>query len=91
MQVRSADAAEIDHLARLWHDCWHQTHASLVPQKLTRLRTPESFRERLKAHSRMSTLPARLAHLSASTSSRVMSCLSFSYHPRHTARASPRC
>ncbi len=25
MQVRSADAAEIDHLARLWHDGWHQT------------------------------------------------------------------
>src|SRR6266849_10440367 len=49
MQVRSADAAEIDNLARLWHDGWHQTHASLVPQELTRLRTPESFRERLQA------------------------------------------
>jgi GNAT superfamily N-acetyltransferase len=23
MQVRSADAAEIDHLARLWYDRWH--------------------------------------------------------------------
>jgi GNAT superfamily N-acetyltransferase len=49
MQVRSADAAEIDPLARLWHDGWHQTHALLVPQELTRLRTPESFRERLLA------------------------------------------
>jgi len=49
MQVRSADAAEIDRLARLWHDGWHQTHASLVPQELIRLRTPESFCERLQA------------------------------------------
>jgi GNAT superfamily N-acetyltransferase len=49
MQVRSADAAEIDHLARLWHDGWHQAHAPLVPQELTRLRTPTSFRERLRA------------------------------------------
>jgi GNAT superfamily N-acetyltransferase len=49
MQVRSADAAEIDHLARLWHDGWHQTHGPLVPQELTRLRTPKSFRERLQA------------------------------------------
>src|SRR5258707_5931007 len=49
MQVRSADAVEIDHLTRLWHDGWHQTHASLVPQELTRLRTSESFRERLQA------------------------------------------
>jgi ribosomal protein S18 acetylase RimI-like enzyme len=49
MQVRSADAAEIDHLARLWHDRWHETHASLVPAELTRLRTLESFRERLQA------------------------------------------
>jgi len=49
MQVRSADAAEIDHLARLWYDGWHQTHAPIVPQELTRLRTPKSFRERLQA------------------------------------------
>src|SRR5215831_15324444 len=48
MQVRSADAAEIDHLARLWHDGWHQTHAPLVPPELTHLRTFESFRERLQ-------------------------------------------
>jgi GNAT superfamily N-acetyltransferase len=49
MRVRPADAAEIDHLARLWHDGWHQAHAPLVPQELTRLRTPASFRERLQA------------------------------------------
>jgi GNAT superfamily N-acetyltransferase len=49
MQVRSADAAEIDHLARLWHDVWHETQAPLAPPELTALRTLESFRERLQA------------------------------------------
>jgi GNAT superfamily N-acetyltransferase len=37
--------AEIEHLARLWYDGWHRTHAPLVPPELTRLRTIESFRE----------------------------------------------
>jgi len=49
MQVRLADTAEIDHLAQLWHDGWHQAHAALVPQELIRLRTSKSFRERLQA------------------------------------------
>jgi|SoiMethySBSTD1v2_1073268.scaffolds.fasta_scaffold306372_3 hypothetical protein len=31
MQVRSANATEIDHLARLW---LHETHAPLVPPAL---------------------------------------------------------
>jgi hypothetical protein len=48
MQVRSADTVEIDHLARLWYDGWHQLHAPLVPPELIRLRTLESFRERLQ-------------------------------------------
>jgi ribosomal protein S18 acetylase RimI-like enzyme len=49
MQVRAADVAELDHLARLWFDSWHETHAPLVPPKLTRLRTLKCFRERLEA------------------------------------------
>jgi GNAT superfamily N-acetyltransferase len=49
MDVRAADAAEIDRLARLWHDAWHEAHAPLVPPELTRLRTLASFRERLQA------------------------------------------
>jgi ribosomal protein S18 acetylase RimI-like enzyme len=48
MQVRSAVTAEIDHLARLWHDVWHETHAPLLPPELTHLRNLESFRERLQ-------------------------------------------
>jgi ribosomal protein S18 acetylase RimI-like enzyme len=48
-QVRSADATEIDYLARLWCDVWHESHARLLPPELVRLRTLESFRERLQA------------------------------------------
>lgn len=48
MQVRPAEAGEIAHLARLWHDAWHEAHAPLVPPELTRLRTPDNFRERLQ-------------------------------------------
>jgi GNAT superfamily N-acetyltransferase len=47
--VRVAHAVEIDHLARLWHDVWHGSHARLAPAELVRLRTFESFRERLYA------------------------------------------
>ena len=49
MSVRPADAAEIDHLARLWHEGWHDAHASLAPPGLVRARTLESFRERMAA------------------------------------------
>jgi ribosomal protein S18 acetylase RimI-like enzyme len=45
--VRTAKRAEIPRLARIWHDGWHDAHASLVPAALTRFRTPESFAERL--------------------------------------------
>jgi len=49
MQVRPADPAEIDHLAQLWHDAWHGSHASLAPPELVRLRTLANFRDRLAA------------------------------------------
>jgi GNAT superfamily N-acetyltransferase len=47
MQVRPADPAEIDHLAQLWHDVWHGSHAHLAPPELVSLRTLQSFRDRL--------------------------------------------
>jgi GNAT superfamily N-acetyltransferase len=47
--ARNAEADEIDQLARLWYDGWHESHASIVPPGLTRLRTLESFRDRLQA------------------------------------------
>jgi ribosomal protein S18 acetylase RimI-like enzyme len=49
MDVRAAAGAEIDHLAKVWHDGWHDAHARILPAELTRLRTLESFRDRLEA------------------------------------------
>jgi ribosomal protein S18 acetylase RimI-like enzyme len=49
MDVRAAQEREIDHLARIWYDGWHEAHAEIVPEELTRLRTLESFRDRLHA------------------------------------------
>jgi ribosomal protein S18 acetylase RimI-like enzyme len=49
MQVRPATTDQIDHLARLWHDTWHETHAPLAPPELVRLRTFASFRDRLQS------------------------------------------
>jgi ribosomal protein S18 acetylase RimI-like enzyme len=49
MHVRAAEAIEIDQLAQLWFDGWREAHAHLVPPELTRARTWESFRDRLRA------------------------------------------
>jgi GNAT superfamily N-acetyltransferase len=49
MDVRPAEAAEVDPLARIWHDSWHETHKHLLPAELIRFRTLESFRDRLRA------------------------------------------
>jgi ribosomal protein S18 acetylase RimI-like enzyme len=49
MDVRAAEEAEIGHLAKIWYDGWHEAHAQIVPSGLTRLRTLESFRDRLEA------------------------------------------
>jgi ribosomal protein S18 acetylase RimI-like enzyme len=49
MQVRPAGADQIDQLARLWYDSWHESHAPLAPPELVSLRTLESFRDRLQA------------------------------------------
>jgi ribosomal protein S18 acetylase RimI-like enzyme len=49
MDVRAAEEAELDQLARVWYDGWQDAHARIVPAELTRARTVESFRERLQA------------------------------------------
>jgi ribosomal protein S18 acetylase RimI-like enzyme len=49
MDVRPADAREIDQLAQVWHDAWHDAHAQIVPAELTRRRTLQSFATRLRA------------------------------------------
>ena len=49
MRIRPARADELDHLARLWHAVWHESHAPIQPASLARLRTFENFRDRLAA------------------------------------------
>lgn len=49
MDVRAAEEHELDSLAKVWYDSWNDAHAQLVPAELKRLRTLETFRERLKA------------------------------------------
>jgi GNAT superfamily N-acetyltransferase len=49
MHVRNAEHTELDALAQIWYDGWHESHASIVPAALTRLRTFENFRSRLEA------------------------------------------
>jgi ribosomal protein S18 acetylase RimI-like enzyme len=49
MEVRVAEEVEIGHLAKLWYDGWQDAHAQIVPAELARLRTLESFRDRLQA------------------------------------------
>src|SRR5215468_6543762 len=49
MNVRMAEESEIDDLARIWFDGWQDAHAEILPAELRRLRTLESFRERLRA------------------------------------------
>jgi hypothetical protein len=47
MEVRNAEETELDRLAKLWLESWRDAHAELVPAELARLRTLESFRDRL--------------------------------------------
>jgi GNAT superfamily N-acetyltransferase len=49
VKVRSADERDLDQLAQVWFDGWHESHAQIVPPELTRLRTVDSFRDRLRA------------------------------------------
>jgi ribosomal protein S18 acetylase RimI-like enzyme len=49
MDVRDAEASEIDRLATVWYDGWRDAHVGIVPAELTRLRTWNSFRDRLLA------------------------------------------
>lgn len=48
MEVRAAEERDIDLLARIWYDGWHDAHAEIVPAELKPHRTLESFRDRLR-------------------------------------------
>lgn len=49
MQVRDAEPEDLKPLARLWWSGWRDGHEGLLPEALTRLRTLESFEERMAA------------------------------------------
>ena len=48
MDVRNAEKGEMDQLAQTWYDGWQDAHAEILPAELRRLRTLESFRDRLR-------------------------------------------
>jgi GNAT superfamily N-acetyltransferase len=48
--VRPAEASEVPQLAQVWYDAWRDAHAAILPEGLVRVRTLESFRDRLAAN-----------------------------------------
>lgn len=48
ISIRDALLTEIGSLAKLWYDGWQDAHARILPEKLARLRTLESFEQRLE-------------------------------------------
>jgi ribosomal protein S18 acetylase RimI-like enzyme len=48
INVRAAEEREIDHLAKLWYEGWQDAHQKILPAELRRLRTLDSFRQRLQ-------------------------------------------
>ena len=49
MDVRDADASELDALTTLWYEGWRDAHLKIVPPALTLVRTRTTFRHRLEA------------------------------------------
>jgi ribosomal protein S18 acetylase RimI-like enzyme len=49
MDVRAAAEDEVGRLAAIWHEGWHEAHAGILPEALTRIRTLDSFQDRLRA------------------------------------------
>jgi ribosomal protein S18 acetylase RimI-like enzyme len=49
MSIRPATLSDLEPLARIWYDGWKLAHTGLLPPGLAARRTPESFRERMRA------------------------------------------
>lgn len=47
MHVRDGMPTDLEELAHVWHDAWHEAHAHVVPPALTSVRTLQNFRDRL--------------------------------------------
>jgi hypothetical protein len=41
--VRNATEADLDRLAGIWHQGWHESHAQLVPMELTGFAPCQTF------------------------------------------------
>jgi ribosomal protein S18 acetylase RimI-like enzyme len=48
LTIRDAGPGDIDALAAIWHEGWHDAHAAILPPELTRVRTLDSFRDRIR-------------------------------------------
>ncbi len=46
-RVRRVGEEDFDALVSVWHDAWHDAHATHVPAALTAMRTPAKFADRL--------------------------------------------
>ncbi|HKY42323.1 MAG TPA: GNAT family N-acetyltransferase [Pyrinomonadaceae bacterium] len=49
MDIRDAEEHEVEALAKIWYDGWNDAHAQILPAELKRIRTLESFIERMRA------------------------------------------
>lgn len=49
MNLRVAEQAEVELLAKLWYDGWQDAHARIVPAELAKHRTLERFTQRLRS------------------------------------------
>lgn len=50
MEIRHAEATEIEALAKIWYEGWQDAHAAILPAEWRQVRTLASFRERLRAN-----------------------------------------
>lgn len=48
LSVRAAERHEVDRLAHIWYQGWIDAHAEIVPAELKRVRTFESFGDRME-------------------------------------------
>ena len=49
MHIRHAEEHEVEALAKIWYDAWNDAHAQILPAELKRIRTLESFTERMRS------------------------------------------
>jgi len=63
MRIRHAEPGDVDALARIWVDGWHEAHAELLPPELVRFRTYDHLRSRLLANLDNTSVVSSQGHL----------------------------